>query len=248
MAATQSNSFHLQPALGTRPLPTRVPGGRSAKSGLQPSRLRNSCRHTVTSTATTDLHLVRQAIAGDPNAQEQLFEKSAVRLYLKAFSILRNREDAQDALQDSWYQAYNNLRSFEGRSSFSTWLTQIVINSALMILRRNRRRCEVSADEAEEASFVHEIPDRSPDPEQILLAGERNTILHNAIGGLRPRIRMIVECGPLQGRSSEEAAQRLGISSQAAKGRLFHARAALRKSEALKAIALREGDQGVGAH
>lgn len=238
MGVTQSSSFHRQPVSGTRPLRASVRGSRTAKSSLQPSRPHDSCRHTVTSTATTDLYVVQQAIAGDPNVQEQLFERYAARLYRKAFSILRNREDAQDALQDGWYQAYINLHAFEGRSSFSTWLTRIVINSALMILRRNRKRCEVSTDEAEEASFVHEIPDRYRDPEQIFLAGERNTILHKAIGGLRPRIRIIVECGPLHECSSDEAAQRLGISNQAAKARLFRARAALRKSAALKAIAL----------
>jgi RNA polymerase sigma-70 factor (ECF subfamily) len=160
----------------------------------------------------------------------------AATLYRKAFAILRNKEDAQDALQDGWVRAYSNIHSFEGRSSFSTWLTQIVINCALMILRRNRNRREVSTDEAGETSFIHEIPDRSLNPEQTLQS-ERKAILNETIGGLRPRIRMTVEFGPMQGRSPKEAAPRLGISAQAAKGRLFHARAALRKSAALRAVA-----------
>ena len=106
-----------------------------------------------------------------------------------------------------------------------------------MILRRNRNRREVSTDEVGETSFIHQIPDRSRNPEETLLESERKTILNDTIGGLRPRIRMMVELGPLQDSSTNEAANRLGISPQAAKGRLFHARAALRKSAALRAVA-----------
>jgi RNA polymerase sigma-70 factor, ECF subfamily len=161
----------------------------------------------------------------------------AAALYRRAFAILRNKEDAQDAVQDGWFRAYSNIHSFEGRSSFSTWLTQIVINSALMILRRNRNRREVSADEAGDLSFIHKIPDFSRNPEEILLETERKAILNDTIRSLSSRIRMAVELGPLQERSPKEAAYRLGISLQAAKGRLFHARAALRKSAALRAVA-----------
>ena len=183
------------------------------------------------------LHVVQQAIAGDPIAQEQLFKMYAATLYRRAFAILRNKEDAQDALQDAWFRAYSNLRSFEGRSSFSTWLTQIVINSALMILRRDRNRREVSMDEAGETSVIQGMLDRSRNPEETLLDSERKTILNDTIRGLRPRIRVMVELGPLQDSSTNEAAHRLGISPQAAKGRLFHARAALRKSATLRAVA-----------
>jgi RNA polymerase sigma factor (sigma-70 family) len=158
-------------------------------------------------------------------------------LYRKAFAILRNKEDAQDALQDGWFRAYSSLHSFEGRSSFSTWLTKIVINSALMILRRNRNRREVSTDEAGVTSYIHEIPDHSRDTEHTFMQSERKAILDETIFRLRPRIRMMVELGPLQDSSPNEAARRLGISPQAAKGRLFHARAALRKSAALRGVA-----------
>jgi len=79
-----------------------------------------------------------RAIAGDRNAREQLFKMHAGKLYRTAFAVLGNKEDTEDALQESWFRAYGNLKSFEGRSSFSTWLTRIVINSGLMILRKNR--------------------------------------------------------------------------------------------------------------
>jgi RNA polymerase sigma-70 factor (ECF subfamily) len=218
-------------------VPATVRASRTGNGTSHSLRLHSSCRHIVGSKPTTDFYFVQQAIAGDPNAQEQLFKVYSPTLYRRAFAILRNKEDAQDALQDGWFRAYSNLRSFEGRSSFSTWLTQIVINSALMILRRNRNRRELSTDEAGEVSFIHEIADRSLNPEQAFLRSEQKAILADTIGDLRPRIRVMVELGPLQERSANEAARRLGISPQAAKARLFHARTALRKSAVLRAVA-----------
>ena len=237
MAASQACSFQFQPKFDTRALSSNLSGTRTCNTSSRTSRRRDSCQHGVGATTTADLHVVYKAIAGDPIAQEQLFKMHAATLYRRAFAILRNKEDAEDALQDGWFRAYSNIRSFEGRSSFSTWLTQIVINSALMILRRNRNRREVSTDEAGEISFIHQIPDHSRNPEETFLEGERKTILNDTIRSLRPRIRMMVELGPLQGRSPNDAAHRLGISPQAAKGRLFHARAALRKSAVLRAVA-----------
>lgn len=237
MATSHSRSLHLQPAFGTKPLTANVSGSRVGSTNARAIRRCNSCRHVVGAKTTTDLHVVQQAIAGDPIAQEQLFKMYAATLYRRAFAILRNREDAQDALQDAWLRAYNSFQSFEGRSSFSTWLTRIVINSALMILRRNRNRREVSADEGGGSSLIHEIPDCSLNPEQSLLQSEQKAILEETIGALGPRIRVMIELGPLQERPSKEAARRLGISLQAAKARLFHARAALRKSAALRTVA-----------
>ncbi len=163
----------------------------------------------------------------------------APKLYRKVFAVLRNKEDAEDALQDSWFRAYRNLKSFEGRSSFSTWLTRIVVNSALMILRKNRNVRGVSIDalgETDKASLIHKIRDASPNPEQSFMERERKKILSQAVCALRPRIRAVVEFGQLQDLSLKETARSLDISVEATKGRLFHARTALRKSAALRAI------------
>src|SRR5437879_6750176 len=79
---------------------------------------------------------VQHALVGDSNALTTLVARDRAKLYRTAFSLLRNKEDAEDALQDGLLSAYVNLRSFEGRSRFSTWLTRVVLNAALM----NRRR------------------------------------------------------------------------------------------------------------
>jgi len=234
---SQARPHQFQPKLDTELFPASLSGSRASNTGSRTSRLRSHSRLVVAGKTSTDLHVVHQAIAGDTIAQEHLFKTHAAMLYHKAFAVLRNKQDAQDALQDAWLRAYSNLHSYQGRSSFATWLTQIAINSALMILRRNRNRREVSCDEPGEASFVEEIVDRSRNPEEILLENERKAILRNTVRTLRPRIRVVVETGPLQSRSPNEAAHRLGITPQAAKGRLFHARAALRKSAVLRAVA-----------
>src|SRR6266403_3912455 len=86
--------------------------------------------------AGEEWEVVQRALRGDPDALTALFAHNSARVYRTAFSLLRNKEDAEDALQDGLLSAYTNLRSFEGRSRFSSWLTRVVINAALM----NRRR------------------------------------------------------------------------------------------------------------
>jgi RNA polymerase sigma factor (sigma-70 family) len=94
-----------------------------------------------------DWSLIQQALRGDSRAQQELFAIHAARLYRTACAVLRNKEDAEDAVQNSLCNAFINLRSFKGRSSFSTWLTRIVINSALMIRRRRTAHVQTSLDE-----------------------------------------------------------------------------------------------------
>jgi RNA polymerase sigma factor (sigma-70 family) len=108
-----------------------------------------------------------------------------------------------------------------------------------MILRKNRNLRVVSidaVDDSDRVSLILQIPDPSPNPEQIFMERERNKTLSQAICTLRPRIRAVVEFGQLHDLSLKETAQGLGISVDAAKGRLFHARGSLRKSAALRAI------------
>lgn len=132
-----------------------------------------------------------------------------------------------------------HLKNFHGNSSFSTWLMRITINSALMIRRKGRKAREVSTDEpraSDEQRLQLQIPDASPNPEETYVERERRRILHKSISRLRPRIRAVIEIGQLQERSIKETAKVLDISIAAAKGRFFHARAALRRSAALRAI------------
>jgi RNA polymerase sigma factor (sigma-70 family) len=150
--------------------------------------------------------------------------------------ITRNREDAEDAVQDSLLRAFLHLKSFDGRSTFSTWLTRIGINSALMILRKKRNSHEISAHSPGVDATLWEVPDSAPNPEIWCAERERERFLRDAIAGLRPRIRRAVEFHTLQDHSLQETAAQIGISVTAAKARFFHAKAALRKSKVLRKI------------
>src|SRR4029077_14057628 len=154
------------------------------------------------------------------------------------YRITRNSEDAEDALQEAFLNAFLHAKDFDGRSSFSTWFTRVAINSPLMILRKRRTHPELSMDgtdaDGNEQPWV--VPDTAANPEKLYAQSEREGILKAAVGDLRPTIRKAVEVGQLQERSMSETADVLGISVAAAKARLFHARAALRKSSKLRAI------------
>src|ERR1700722_10097170 len=116
-------------------------------------------------------NLVAAARSGSSAAFAELREIYARRVYRKLLIMTKNREDAEDALQDTFLRAYMALHTFEERSSFYTWVTRIAINSALMILRRRRTRSEVSFDsgETEEESSGFEFKDTGPSPEYICL-------------------------------------------------------------------------------
>jgi RNA polymerase sigma-70 factor (ECF subfamily) len=188
----------------------------------------------------SEARLLEEARRGRAEAFTALCETLTPRLFKIAIRITQNREDAEDAVQDSLMRAFMHIKSFHGNSSFSTWLTRIVMNSALMIRRKNRNAKQVSADDLgrEGQPSLHlQIPDLSPNPEQSYAEHERSIILRQAIGKLRPRIRAVVEIAQLQELPLRETARFLDISVAAAKGRFFHARATLRRSAALRAVA-----------
>jgi RNA polymerase sigma factor (sigma-70 family) len=191
--------------------------------------------------ARSEAKLLAAAKRGDSEAFAALCEGHTTRLYQTAFHIVRNSEDAEDALQDSLMRAFVHVKNFHGRSSFSTWLTRILINSALMIRRKNRNSRQISVDEQSEygaeAQPVFQIADGSLNPEQRYMESERTRVLRRAVKRLRPRLRAVLEIGQLQELSMKETARVLDISVAAAKGRFFHARAQLRRSAALRTIA-----------
>src|SRR6201996_5005402 len=115
-------------------------------------------------------NLIFAAKSGSQAAFAGLWDIHSQRIYRRLLNITKNREDAQDALQDAFLHAYRALPAFEGRSSFYSWLTRIAINSALMVLRKRRTRSEVSFDcpfETEEQTFEFEVEYEGPNPEQI---------------------------------------------------------------------------------
>jgi RNA polymerase sigma-70 factor (ECF subfamily) len=177
--------------------------------------------------------LVVSAKAGDTFAFVELRERHASKLLRRLYRITRNWEDAEDALQDSIIRAFTHLNKFEGRSSFSTWLTRIAINSALMIVRKKSTCKELSIDGTNDGLEIInrvELLDRSEDPESCYARREREALLTRAMLRLRPALRDVIRLRHLEECSIEELAESLGISLTAAKSRLLRARIALRAS------------------
>ena len=170
--------------------------------------------------------------SGQTSAFDELWQSHANRLFRTTYRITRNREDAEDALQGALLNAFVHLQDFDARSSFSTWLTRIAINSALMIVRKNRSAVQISVDDTGDGggrAAVGALRCSVPDPEVHCAQREREAVLANAIHRLRPKIRQALILQKLEERPTKEAAQIMGISASAAKTRLFHAKNALKK-------------------
>jgi RNA polymerase sigma-70 factor (ECF subfamily) len=183
--------------------------------------------------------LIAAAKNGHGAAFGVLCERHAEMILRVTFRITHNKEDAEDAVQDSFMSAFIHLTNFDERSRFATWLTRIAINSALGQLRKKRGIREIPMDEPNPASESiprFEIQDRAPNPEENYRIHERREIVGAAIGRLRPRSRKVVEVHQLGGFSVKETAQILGISIAAAKARMFHARVALRRMPMLRSV------------
>ncbi len=176
--------------------------------------------------------LVQSAQAGQEWAFVELCARNSKRVFNTIYGVTKNREDAEDALQDSMMRAFLHLKQFDGRSSFATWFTRIGINSALMILRKRRIRLETSIDATAEGETwqTWQIADHSADPEKHYVGHERSAHLRNAICRLPSALRLVVERGQMEGHSMKQIAHNMGISIPATKSRLARAKVALRKS------------------
>jgi RNA polymerase sigma factor (sigma-70 family) len=179
--------------------------------------------------------LVGAAKQGQAEAFGALCQPLAQKLIQSAQRITRNREDAEDALQNAFLSAFIHIKNFDGRSSFSTWLTRIAINSALMTLRKNRSSREIAIDSGELGTngVGWDALDPSANLEKLCAQHDKERILREAIRKLRPAIRQAVEI-QLRELSMKETAAMMGVSVAAAKGRLFHGRRALSAALTLK--------------
>jgi RNA polymerase sigma-70 factor (ECF subfamily) len=178
----------------------------------------------------SDSMLVAATKNGESQAFDFLVKRHEAKTLSVAFRITRNREDAQDVVQQSFHKAFMHLDRFQEKSSFSTWLTRIVINEGLMCLRKSRSRREISFDDVKsepEELFPVQIPDRGKDPAEIYEQGENERILCEAMNQLSAEFRAVV-CLRLEERTVSETAEILGLGSGTLKARLFRARQKLR--------------------
>src|SRR3954453_4275958 len=179
-----------------------------------------------------ELALVDAAKKGDIKAFEELVRRYDRNVFRIAQHITQNREDAEDVVQDAFLKAYGNLAQFQGQSKFYTWLVRIAVNEALMKLRRRRPERTVSLDqdvETDEDTIPREVADWSPNPEQQYNQAELRELLQKTIQGLPSGFRTVFVLRDVEGLSTEETAEALGLSIPAVKSRLLRARLQLRE-------------------
>jgi RNA polymerase sigma-70 factor (ECF subfamily) len=144
-----------------------------------------------------------------------------------AYSILRNKEDAEDAVQNAFLSAYRHLRSFEGRSALRTWFTSIVLNAALMIQRKRKPSAIARVpgnSNSHEVNWLESIPASQPDPETAYAERETLDFINGILGEMKPKLRQALTMTYFDELSGQEACALLGLSAGTFKARLLRAR------------------------
>jgi RNA polymerase sigma-70 factor, ECF subfamily len=173
------------------------------------------------------VELVASAKVGSTAAFTELYRMYSSSIFRRILSITGNREDAEDALQESFLKAFTCIGQFQGTAQFYTWLMRIAINSSLMVLRKKRIRREgpfTIASESDCGSTEFEVPDTQPSPEQRCDQVQRYRSVLRSIERLPPKLKIVAELRLLSDLSASEAGQTLGLSESVIKTRLFRAR------------------------
>ena len=203
----------------------------------------NDLKPTADPAPPTDDALVESAKTGDTGAFDRLTERHSRFCLSKAYSILRNRGDAEDEVQTAWMQAWTHLESYQGQGSFCAWLSRIVSNQCLMRLRKERIAPLISVDEVfdSEGTFRLEVIDQRALPEEALGDDEVSRVLIKEIRGVPPLLREVLVLRDLGQVVMRDIAAQLEISIPAAKSRLMRARLELKQR-----LAKHHGEKGCG--
>ncbi|HTB94963.1 MAG TPA: sigma-70 family RNA polymerase sigma factor [Candidatus Sulfotelmatobacter sp.] len=180
----------------------------------------------------SDAELVAATKHGDSQAFEELVLRHKRRVLSVAKRITNNWEDAEDVAQESFHKAFLHLDSFQEKARFSTWLTRITMNEALMLLRRKRGVFEALPESPENGATptLEPFVDRSPNPEESCWRREHKQLLSKAINRLGPKVRRTILLRDIEERSVQETARIMGISISAVKARVFQGRRRLRQT------------------
>jgi RNA polymerase sigma-70 factor (ECF subfamily) len=179
----------------------------------------------------SDDALLAFAQEGNEGAFEELMKRNCSSSFKLALSILKDRQDAEDEVQNSYWNAWRHIGQFHRDAKFSTWISRIVINHCLMRLRKARRATFLYLDDggAEGDMRAIELRDLEPTPEADVSNQEISTILRTEIRKLPPLLRCVLELRDLHELPIEEVAGQLGITIAAAKSRLMRARHELKR-------------------
>src|SRR5258707_8510831 len=187
-----------------------------------------------------DQALVRAAQAGDMVAFEELVARHRDKIFARAYSMMRNEEEAVDLSQEAWVKGWQRLRQFQGESSFGTWMTRIVINLCLDQLRKQKRHRTESIDALNEESggVERQLPVVTVNPTAGLERGELRQRIDKALGQLSHEHRTALVLHEFEEMEYKEIAKTMGCSIGTVMSRLFYAR---RKMAVLLADMKKEG-------
>jgi len=173
-----------------------------------------------------DVMLVRSAQAGEMGAFEELVARHRDKIFARAYSMMRSEEEAVDLSQEAWVKGWQRLKQFHGESSFSTWMTRIVINLCLDELRKQKRRRSESIEELDEESggVERQMPAVTVNPTERLERGELRQRIDRALGQLSHEHRTVLVLHEFEEMEYKEIARTMGCSIGTVMSRLFYAR------------------------
>ena len=231
-SSSVSLSRRVSAGAAAKPLPVFSVGKRSARSRSGES-VSYQPNHIETVKTQPEIPAIE--------AFHEMFVASRPKFVRMAYSILRNLEDAEDAVQNAFVSGYLHLSNFQGRSALKTWFTRVVLNAALMIRRKRKPVQLVSAREwapEETEQCMQGIPTPEPDPETICANGEAVGLIEELTAQLRPQLRQAFSMYYEKEMSVHEASLAAGLSTSTFKARLFRARHQV-ISRAKRALVLR---------
>jgi RNA polymerase sigma-70 factor (ECF subfamily) len=228
-AVTALNNFFntLQMGLGTTPdtEPIRIFGPEDVHPPTRLTRLFEG------ESVDPDHDLVLRVQGGDLDAFEELISRHSRRIYRTLLAIGGNIEDAEDAMQDTFLKSFQHIRTFQGRSKFSTWLTRIATNTAIQRLRERGRLENIDdAPDADEDFRPRQIQAWEDNPETLYAQAETRGLVERELMKLPLKLRVVLVLRDIEQLSGEEAAAALGLGIPALKARLFRGRMRLREA------------------
>ncbi len=181
-----------------------------------------------------DTALVQASRGGDVAAFEQLVKRYDAKLLRIAQKVTQNPEDAEEAVQEAFFKAYQKLDQFQGHAKFSTWLIRITLNESLMKLRKQRATLKQLVDNDVDADSDSErrqfdVADWAPNPEMLYRASEFREILITSLQRLSPALKVVFVLRDIEEHSLRETSEILNLTETAVKTRLSRARLQLRE-------------------
>ena len=188
----------------------------------------------MTKAPDDDLALVQASRGGDVAAFEQLVKRYDGKLLRIAQNVTHNPEDAEEAVQEAFFKAYQKLGQFQEHAKFSTWLIRITLNESLMKLRKRRAILEQLVDNDVDADSDSErrpfdVADWAPNPEMLYRASEFREILITSLQRLSPALKVVFVLRDIEEHSLRETSEILNLTETAVKTRLSRARLQLRE-------------------